>query len=148
MILVIKIKEKHPIYVFKIYCEKKFEYDLNMKNKKNMKKNEAKHEKIKYMTFFVAFKVIVVCILMFQFQTWRVLEALVRVFAFLFFFFAWADVTLLSWNDWRNEYSQTKVELKLLRYPEMSIMVRIYYLTLLMWYYNFEQRNLAWVKFD
>ena len=58
-----------------------------MKNKKNMKKNEVKHEK-KNMTFVIAFKVTVVYILMFQFQTWHVLEALVRVFATFFFFFA------------------------------------------------------------
>ena len=52
-----------------------------------MKKNEVKHEK-KNMTFVIAFKVTVVYILMFQFQTWHVLEALVRVFATFFFFFA------------------------------------------------------------
>ena len=57
-----------------------------MKNKKNVKKNEVKHEKKKYLTFVLAFKVTVVWILMFQFQTWRVLEALVRVFATFFFF--------------------------------------------------------------
>lgn len=146
MFLVIKIKKTSNLCIQNILWKEIWIWFEHEKQEKHEEK-WSKTRKKKNMTFVIAFKVTVVYILMFQFQTWHVLEALVRVFA-TFFFFAWADVTLLSCNDWSNEYSQAKVELKLLRYPEMSIMVRIYYLTLLMWCYNFEQRNLAWVKFD
>ena len=68
----------------------------------------------------MAFKVTRVCSLMFEFQTRRFLEGLVRAFATCYFYRI-LDAALLWCSESRSEDSEAKVELKFLRYPDISL---------------------------